>query len=59
MGTASHALGTARCAELDIRKVRLVRWHWCYAGLLLRCRTVPFPDYSGSNGLKFAMRPHF
>ncbi len=23
MGTASHALGTARCAELDYRKARL------------------------------------
>lgn len=36
MGTASHALGTARCAELDYQKGRLARWRWYCAELLPR-----------------------
>lgn len=33
MGTASHATGTARCAELDYQKARLALWHWLFAAL--------------------------
>ncbi len=54
MGTASHALGTARCAELDYQEGAFSSLAYYFAD-----RTVPFPDYSGSNGLKFAMRRAF
>lgn len=33
MGTASHALGTARCAGWIIRKGLSAPWRWCCAGL--------------------------
>ncbi len=59
MGTASHALGTARSPSWIIRKVHLVRWRWCYAGYYFADRTVPFPDYSGSNGLNLRCVAHF
>lgn len=36
MGTASHALGTARALSSTIRKERSARWRWCFAGLLPR-----------------------
>ncbi len=50
MGTASHALGTGAAPSWIIRKVHLVRWRWCYRDYYFADRTVPFPDYSGSNG---------
>ena len=57
MGTASHALGTARCAELDYQEGAfsspgagdLRDYH-------LPARPVYFPIDSGGDGLKFAMR---
>lgn len=33
MGTASHATGTARCAELDYGKARLALLRWLFAAL--------------------------
>ncbi len=67
MGTASHALGTARCAELDYEKARLAPGagdlrHYYLAGSALFVSA-----HSGGNalttgqktGLKFAIRRAF
>ncbi len=59
MGTASHALGTARCAELDYQEGAFSSLALVLCGIITSAdRAVP-PDYSGSNGLKFAMRRAF
>ena len=56
MGTASHALGTARCAELDYQEGAFSSLALVICGIITSGRAVYLPDYSGSNGLKFAMR---
>ncbi len=52
MGTASHALGTARCAELDYQEGAFSSLALVLCGIITSLIAPVLFDYSGSNGLK-------